>query len=91
MGEYTRLPPSGIHPIDEYSPSLCVCRRDDQKSVVVYVQLYKPEDDEDYEDPEESVFAWQRQEEPMEQLSWMKKVYSVIHESEPIDHPHVQR
>jgi len=91
IDESTRLPPDGIKPIDDYYEGLAVCQREDKKTTIVYVQLYKPEDDEFYEDPDGSVFAWQNQEEPIELLAWMKKVYSVIHQTEPRTHPRVQR
>ena len=89
--ESTRLPPTGIHPIGDYTNDLCVCRREDKRSVIIYVQLYKPEDDPDYEDPDGSIFAWQNREEAIEQIEWIKRIYCVIHKSEPEDHPRIQR
>ena len=91
MQEYIRLPPSGIHPIDDYAEGLASCRTEDKKAIIVYVSMYMPEDDPDYEDPDGSAFAWQNQQMPMENLAWMKKIYSIIHESEPSTHPRIQR
>ncbi|TVY58561.1 Receptor-interacting serine/threonine-protein kinase, partial [Lachnellula suecica] len=83
-----RLPPTGIEPIDEYGHGVSACRTSDKKSLIIFPESYKPADDPYYEDPDGSAFAWQNQEDAMDQLSWLKR----IHEVNGADsHPRVQR
>jgi hypothetical protein len=90
MSDY-RLPPDGISPVTDFGQDLGICRHKDGKSVIVYVLDYKPEDDPNYEDPEDSVHAWQNREDAVEQLEWFKEIYKTIGKSEPKTHPHIQR
>ena len=92
MSERPRLPPTGIRPINQYGVNgLSACRTEDKKSLIIYPEMYKPQDDPDYEDPNGSAFAWQNQGDAMEQLGWLKKIYEVMGASEPTSHPRVQR
>lgn len=91
MNELPRLPPTSIKPIDEYGPGLSACRTEDKRSLIIYSEMYKPESDADYEDPDGSAFAWQNQSDAMDQLNWLKKIHEIISASEPTSHPHVQQ
>jgi hypothetical protein len=92
MSEHSRLPPTGIRPVDQYGINgLSACRTEDKKSLIIYPEMYKPRDDPDYEDPNGSAFAWQNQSDAMEQLGWLMKIYEVMGVSEPTSHPRVQR
>lgn len=85
------LPPNGIEPIDEYDHHMLCCRHANKTSLIVYPSFYKPEDDEWYEDPEDSCFAWQNQEDEMIQLGWLRQVYKIVQAIEPKTHERVQR
>lgn len=86
------LPPTGILPADQYGVNgLSVCRTENKKSLIIFPELYRPQDLPKYEDPNGSVHAWQNQEEAMESLSWLKKIHEIIGVSEPTSHPRIQR
>lgn len=86
-----RLPPDGVSPITDAGQDLAMCRHKDGKSVIVYVTTYRPEDDPDYEDPEESAHGWQNREDAIDVLEYYKTIYEVMPANEPKTHPHVQK
>ncbi len=78
------LPPTGIRPIDQYGVNgLCACQTEDKKSLLIYPETYKPQNDPKYEDPNGSAYGWQSQGDAMEQLGWLKKIHETIAASEP--------
>jgi hypothetical protein len=86
------FPPTGIKPLDEYGGyGLCTCRTEDKKSVIIYPDTYRPQNDPWYEDPNGSAHTWQNQSEAMEQLDWLKKIHEIIGAGEPTSHPHIQK
>lgn len=92
MDSSTRLPPTGIHPIDQYYINgLSVCRTASQDSLIIYPERYRPSIDPEYEDPAGSVFAWQNQGDAMEQLGWLMRIYEIMGSDEPKSHSRVQK
>ncbi|PVH74361.1 hypothetical protein DL98DRAFT_31845 [Cadophora sp. DSE1049] len=86
------LPPTGIRPVDQYGVNgLSACRTEDKKSLIIYPEIYRPQNDPKYEDPNGSAHAWQNQGEEMDQLDWLKMIHDIIGASEPTSHPRVQR
>ena len=85
------LPPLGTHPAGEYAEDLSICRTKDGQNAIIFVSSYKPEDDPEYENPENSVFAWQNRDDAIKHLSWIRYIYSVIEANDPRTHSHVQR